>query len=344
MKKIDFLVFIGRCQPPHNGHIQTLNTAFHKAKHVIVMLGSSFRPRDPENPWTWQERKEMIQSCFNEEQNSRLHIYPARDTRYNDEQWIKDRQDTVQECIKEIWTLDTPPTIRLIGHKKDHRTSQYLTFFPQWNPIVEIPLVDDLHATEIRQYIFDMDLTYDIDYKMPQTVGALIRDFKQTEEYYNIRSEYTYIQHYKQKWGPGPFQTADACVVQSGHVLLIKRKNIPGAGLLALPGGFIHLDEFIQEGMLRELREETKIDVPTKKLQGCIRDTKTFDHPRRSLRGRIITQASLIVLPHEEKLPTVRGSDDAKEAMWVPWNEALSQPELFFEDHYDMVSYFHGKI
>jgi bifunctional NMN adenylyltransferase/nudix hydrolase len=63
-----------------------------------------------------------------------------------------------------------------------------------------------------------------------------------------------------------------------------------------------------------------------------------FDHPQRSLRGRIITHAygfHLQKLDHTESLQEVRGSDDAAKACWIPIHEV--KREDMFEDHYDII-------
>ena len=55
--------------------------------------------------------------------------------------------------------------------------------------------------------------------------------------------EQAYIKRYKDIWADAPyaptFVTTDAVVIQSGHVLLVKRRTAPGKGLWALPGGFL---------------------------------------------------------------------------------------------------------
>ena len=150
------------------------------------------------------------------------------------------------------------------------------------------------------------------------------------------------IQKYKQSWEVAPFPptfvTVDSVVVCSGHVLLVKRKEQPGAGLWALPGGFLNQKETLLNGAIRELKEETKIKVPVPVLKGSVRTQMTFDYPNRSTRGRTITTAFYIDLGFEKKLPKVTGADDAEKARWVPFNEA--RRDMMFEDHYDILDYF----
>jgi bifunctional NMN adenylyltransferase/nudix hydrolase len=110
---------------------------------------------------------------------------------------------------------------------------------------------------------------------------------------------------------------------------------MPGKGLFAIPGGFINPGETLENAMIRELREETRIKIPEPVLRGSIIASEVFDDPNRSRRGRTITHAYLIHLKNEKKLPHIKGSDDADKAIWVPI-DALDSSTLF-EDHYRII-------
>lgn len=62
--KYDALVFIGRFQPFHNGHKAIVDAALKQAKEVIIVVGSSFASRNIRNPFTFDERRQMIKSVF----------------------------------------------------------------------------------------------------------------------------------------------------------------------------------------------------------------------------------------------------------------------------------------
>jgi bifunctional NMN adenylyltransferase/nudix hydrolase len=119
----------------------------------------------------------------------------------------------------------------------------------------------------------------------------------------------------------------------------VKRKFNPGKGLYALPGGFLKQTETLEAGAIRELKEETGIKVHAPILKGHIIESKTFDHPGRSLRGRTITTAFYIKLPDGE-LPEVKGSDDAEVATWLPLMDVLGMEKEFFDDHSHIIRYF----
>ncbi|MFH1400954.1 MAG: NUDIX domain-containing protein [Nanoarchaeota archaeon] len=63
---------------------------------------------------------------------------------------------------------------------------------------------------------------------------------------------------------PGMMQVAVDAIVftiknDRLNILLIKRKNIPFEGMHALPGGFVLPEESLEEGVRRELEEETNV-------------------------------------------------------------------------------------
>ena len=106
------------------------------------------------------------------------------------------------------------------------------------------------------------------------------------------------------------------------------------------------------EGAIRELREETELKVPEKVLKGSIFHEKVFDHPDRSLRcrvkgkhGRTVTMAFGFKLDDAEKLPKVKGSDDAMDARWIPLDVVLGEMrDSLMEDHYDIINYFANRL
>jgi bifunctional NMN adenylyltransferase/nudix hydrolase len=106
---------------------------------------------------------------------------------------------------------------------------------------------------------------------------------------------------------------------------------------MALPGGFLNQDETIVKGIIRELKEETAINLNRSLLESSIRSVHVFDNPGRSLRGRTITHAAYIPL-NFKILPEVKGSDDAEVAMWVPFADLAKNRDQVFEDHIDIIS------
>jgi bifunctional NMN adenylyltransferase/nudix hydrolase len=344
MSNFDYLVFIGRFQPFHNGHFEVLSKALRLARNVIVVFGSARRPRTVKDPWTVSERAVMVSATFPQEADAgRIRFVSVVDRLYNDQQWAAGVQAAVAGAVGPA-EGEALPRIGLIGHAKD-RSSFYLRLFPQWE-LVEAPNSAGLSATDIRRYYFERDDLL-VRSAVPRAVFEFLTSFRQTPMLPALTAEHDFIQDYKAQFAglkyPPMFVTTDAVVVQSGHLLLVRRGAQPGAGLWALPGGFLRQDERIVDGLLRELREETRLKVPEPVLRGSIRDGKVFDHPDRSLRGRTITHAFLIALA-DGPLHPVKGGDDAAKARWLPIAQVVEMDEEMFEDHLDIIRYFLGAV
>lgn len=342
--KYDVLVFIGRFQPFHIGHEQVIRTALTLAENVIVLIGSANQPRTIKNPWTYMERVGMIADGLDlsKADAGRVTYAPLPDAAYNNQKWTANVQAAVDDIVYKN-VSSSKLKIGIIGHAKDS-SSYYLKMFPQWE-LVEHEMNEIISATDLRGLMFEGKNIRFIQSLLPVKVFEYMRNWRFTPEFNVLLEEYIHIQKYKEAWKAAPyaptFVTTDAVVVQSGHVLLIQRRAAPGAGLLALPGGFLNQEEYLVEGMLRELREETKLKVPAPVLKGSIVNTRVFDKPDRSLRGRTITHAFLIQLPPGD-LPPVKGGDDAAKALWVPISDI--KEELMFEDHHAIIQHMLGSV
>jgi bifunctional NMN adenylyltransferase/nudix hydrolase len=328
--KYDAIVYIGRMQPPTHAHVYNVKTALEMTNNLIVLFGSSFQPRTIKNPWKWYERAGMLLNQLPSEYSSSISCHGIRDYRI-DQEWVQQIQRIVK---KETFGIDNPK-IGIIGCKKDS-TSYYIDYFPQWD-FINTDRIIDIDATTVRDELFSGSLFNWKDKPLIDTrLQEDLRSWTKSEDYKNLVDEYNHIQDYKKSWETAPyaptFVTTDAAVIQSGHILLVQRKANPGKGLWALPGGFVNQDEYLIDGVIRELREETKIKVPEPVLRGSIKGNNVFDKPSRSLRGRTITHAYAFELP-SGPLSKVKGSDDARHAKWVPIDDVLDMEEYLFEDH-----------
>ena len=336
-KKYDTLVLIGRFQPFHNAHLEIIKRSTALCNKLIIVLGSAAQPRTYKNPFTVDERARMIRAATSG-LSLQITIESNTDSIYNDQAWAVRIQSIVNKNTM------FGERIAIIGHKKDD-SSFYLDMFPQWG-YENVEEIAPLSAVNIRDLYFKRDCNMDfIKGVVPATTYDFLYSFRLRPEYEQIIREREFVETYKKQYASLPyppiFSTADAVVVQSGHVLMIRRRAEPGKGLWALPGGYVNAntDKSVEAAMLRELREETKIKVPEPVLRGNIVRSKVFDAVDRSPRGRIITHAFYIQLPDGE-LPKVKGSDDAEKARWVPIAEVNS--EECFEDHYEILQHFLG--
>jgi 8-oxo-dGTP diphosphatase len=109
-------------------------------------------------------------------------------------------------------------------------------------------------------------------------------------------------------------------------VLLVKRRIPPFAGQFAIPGGFIHEDENLEQAALRELKEETGVaDLYLEQLY-------SFGDVDRDPRGRVITVAYFALISADRQL---KAGSDAAEAKWWTMDDL---PPLAF-DHAKILNY-----
>jgi len=342
----DCLVFIGRFQPPHLGHLAVIHEALKRARQVIVMVGSAWQARSLRNPWRFEERLQMLRGAFDDEDNARLAVVPLLDALYNNDVWVRD----VQRKVRDIASPQHArlPRIGLIGASRG-QSSYYLSLFPQWES-VSVPLVEGISASQIRERLFrsassaDDYLSTGASHDLPPGVVSDVRAFCAGENYRQLIEEQHLLDQYRSAWAQAPyppiFVTVNAVVVQSGHVLLVRRTSAPGKGLFALPGGFINPHERLLDACLRELRERVRLKVPEPVLKGSLRGQRLFDEPHRSWRGRTLAEAFYFALRPEQQLPQLKPVKGGDHARWVALADL--EPDALFEDHFFIIQNFLG--
>ena len=115
-------------------------------------------------------------------------------------------------------------------------------------------------------------------------------------------------------------------------VLLIKRGGDPFKDSWALPGGFVEIDEDIEQAALRELEEETGISGV------YLEQLYTFGQPDRDPRERVITISYYAMVPTDEF--QIRPASDAKEVAWFGYGML---PSLAF-DHHKIIKMAHQRL
>lgn len=370
----DVTVYIGRFNPFHLGHAHVLGEAIRTSKLVIVLIGSSDQARTIKNPFIFAERERMIQSWLSSERpaGGAVRIASLRDYPQSDARWIGAVQDKVTELTTRyaIETNQILTKVRITGSDRDEST-WYLNAFPQWGqmllPAFRQDALTNVSATAVRKWMFEPSIALrdrHITDCLPPTTVEVIRQFQMTPEYVRLVDEYVINKRYHEAWSVAPyaptFNTADAVVIQSGHILVVERGAYPGKGLWALPGGFLDQNERLRDCAIRELMEETGILLAEGKnakkitrdiLTGSIRDKELFDKPDRSLRGRTLTMAYLFRLDDTKPLAKVSGQNaplhetggveevETTRSFWIPISDALAKPWKWFEDHHSIVEW-----
>lgn len=125
----------------------------------------------------------------------------------------------------------------------------------------------------------------------------------------------------------------DAVCIAEEKVLLIRRQYEPFAGKWALPGGFLRNDEEVEEGVVRELMEETGIEA-TLKASDC-KEVGIFGKIGRDPRRRII---SLVYRIDLKKAAPVHLRNEALEVAWHPVKDVVNGKLEVAFDHKDIIT------
>lgn len=367
-KPYDLLVFIGRFRPFHKGHKHVVDRALELSHNVLVLVGSANRPRTRNIVWTADEVQQMVRAVYPFGGNGdRITIKPLDDWMHdNDFHWTMDVQRAVAneaERIAQWHGHVTPLRIGLIGHSKD-KTSYYLKKFPQWQEASASAYTDFgkvVDATSIRMPLIEaggdaLDIVHKLKYMLPEESyewllnwmldtknRQVLQDLKQSWEFareyddeHQFRGKRT-VENGVTVYQGKPYQpihtTTDSTFIQSGHVLLGRRKFNPGKGLWALPGGFARRTEQLSNTSKRESKEETRIGLPGGVIDLAFKFRVPFtDVNRGDDRGRIITFNHVYLLGDRPELPEVQAGDDFDEVKW--WQLGLLDSRFMYSDHF----------
>jgi bifunctional NMN adenylyltransferase/nudix hydrolase len=351
MRDIDICVFAGRFRPFHEGHHHVVKTALETAQYLFIFVGSINEPINYRNPFTFGEVREMIRTSLHPRDADRVFIFGVEDTD-SDLNWVSEVQRQTAEQIKRL-SFPEEPVISLIGFGKD-ASSYYLELFPQWQSMDTGPYsIPNLSSTAVRKELYEaederacVEAMREKRREIPMGTYLFLREWVNTFEFGFLRAEYQfmekeYLPQFPQTPYPRFFNTADACVIMGGQVLLVRRGEMPGKGLWALPGGHVQMHETFESAAIRELIEETCIDVPRDTLRMAIKGSKLCDDPWRSTRMRTVSMAFGWRLTGIG-LPSVEGADDAHEARW--WNINEITRSMMFEDHFLIIEHFASRF
>jgi 8-oxo-dGTP diphosphatase len=115
------------------------------------------------------------------------------------------------------------------------------------------------------------------------------------------------------------------------QVLLVRRRQPPYQGRLALPGGFVGIDENVEAAARRELVEETGVDLADTHLE----QLATYGEPKRDPRMRTVSVAWLAIAPDA---PEPTAGSDAASARWLRVAEMVGRPRRLAFDHHQILT------
>jgi 8-oxo-dGTP diphosphatase len=121
-----------------------------------------------------------------------------------------------------------------------------------------------------------------------------------------------------------PIPTVDVIIEQNSRILMIRRKNDPYKGCLALPGGFVDEGERIEDAARREANEETSLNVHLVDILGVYSD------PQRDPRGHLISTVFVGIVPTNNLSVEASAQDDALEVEWINL-EAINKSNIAFD-------------
>lgn len=109
--------------------------------------------------------------------------------------------------------------------------------------------------------------------------------------------------------------TAAFIVNDLGEMLVVRRGKEPARGTLDLPGGFVDMYETVEEGMIREIKEETDLDVTD--IRYLFSSPNVYEY---SGMGIHTLDMDFLVVLHGDPAALkqkVKAADDAAEALWI---------------------------
>jgi 8-oxo-dGTP diphosphatase len=121
-----------------------------------------------------------------------------------------------------------------------------------------------------------------------------------------------------------PIPTVDIIIEQNSRILMIRRKNEPYKGYLALPGGFVNEGERIEDAAKRETSEETSLNIDLKDILGVYSD------PKRDPRGHLMSTVFVGMIPVDNEPVQASAHDDAAKIEWINL-EALDNSNIAFD-------------
>lgn len=331
MPDFDSSVLLSSFEPFLNCHREAIGAALEQAPKLVVLVGSARAARTLRHPWTAQERVEMIRAGLPPAHHARVDIRLVADHLYSPTSW----QRELQEALADL--AGAPARVLQIGFAGG---TPLLPGF-HYAGIMQRPALAFL---PLRGAALSDDADALADVAPPSTLACL-RRWRGEDWFAMLQREYRYIADFRKSWAVAPYPptlvTTDALVLHEGHLLLIERAREPGKGLWALPGGFVEENETLLVSCLRELHEETGLDLRGRSDLVQRPLVRTYDAPHRSMRGRMITHVYRFDL-HDAQRPPVAGGDDASHARWIPLAHVMRMESEIFEDHFHMVRDFIG--
>jgi 8-oxo-dGTP diphosphatase len=119
----------------------------------------------------------------------------------------------------------------------------------------------------------------------------------------------------KRRYPKKPVVGVGAVILDGEKILLEKRKNAPGKGKWSIPGGLVELGEEVEQAVIREVKEETGLDVYEPRLIDVVNYVSTGE------KGGVLYHFVIIDYHVTVKGGDAKAASDAEALKWVPFSE-----------------------
>lgn len=319
-------VIIGRFQPLHNGHVALIEQALAENDQVLVLVGSVNKERDYKNPFTVEQRFEMIRSAFEGRLfTDGLNIRGLKD-KPTDDEWV-------QEVIANVAQLEEDPS-KVVLYTSEKDIEWYRANF-LYNTVEADS--GDIHATDIRKDLYTGCLKRNALAleKIPRENWDLIDSYI-NDRFWDFGLEMEQCIRGKKdaiiahKFGNPIEPVAHAVVMHKGNILVVKRNSIRGKDQWAIPGGFMEATETTRQAAIRELKEETGVDLLALKVKEM---AQAIEENIDDLSVRTLGINYLYLVAPEETIEVVIDEDEVSAYKWVDVHDVLTEREILFYNH-----------
>jgi len=324
MKKQKVWLFIGRFQPwLHLGQIDALKQAMEKGvRHFLIGIGSSNKEFTRDNPFTYDERKKMIELSLKSMKWMSYQIFSIPDMD-SDKAWKQYIFDTLPDFdfvitgntrVKEIFKN----SLKL----RDKSPSDDKSFAIK---IVWLKIRVPVKATFLRDQLALWRIE-ELEKALPLPLIPYFAKIKASERIMKLF-------HQDRRT---PYLCVDVAFQdKQGNLILIERKNYPFG--IALPWGFVEYGEDPKNAAVREVKEEVGAKIRIKRLIGVYGD------PKRDPRAHNVS----IVYEGEYISGAIKAGDDAKRVVRSKVESLKSKEALkkikFCCDHGQIIKDFLSK-
>ena len=286
---MELVVYIGRFQPFHLGHLKTCTEALEQYDHLMICCGGANSAPSLRNPWSYDERVSMMSKCFSSPLLDRITFMPLYDSTYDDEAWKNRLQHAIFEQFPNA-------NVTLIGYEKD-QSSFYLKLFPEWQ-YHPVPFYEKINATDIRISYFEGNALP--NNTLPEPIFNWLSEFKRSTAYPLFCTIYQRMALQSHD----PSYVTNYVFYYDQTILIEKRDVFSKQDQWSLPES--KSDQNINESITHQLQ---LLFLDPNTIPYRIHSLGEYQHAHRSMVPEQTSKVYVIVL---EKMPSIQKTVSAK--------------------------------